>query len=368
MHRRDIPIIALEDFSRLAEGGRALDEHPWVIEGFVDQWPAREEWTDLAHLADVFGDQQVRAAAPQFSTDPDVPVHAVETSFGDYLAYLAEPSRAGRLFEGKWVEGSHEGWLDSALPLYCGTVEVAASLEDPVLERIAPRLPPGICDHGPHIPFFFETYNHFWLYVSNAGALTPLHFDNNAVGAYLAQLEGLKRATLFSPADESRVRTTKGGKHAWLDPENVDTAAFPGASEATAWEAELRPGQLLIWGGKWSHHVRTLEPSITVSYDFIYDTNLPWFVDGGPWLESMGRVVAENLVDQTSVLSFDGTGLSDGASAALTENLRETLLESLDLQSLGRTALRGIVEASLANPSHLEPRRANVLSKLAALL
>lgn len=57
---------------------------------------------------------------------------------------------------------------------------------------------------------------------------------------------------------------------------------------SSVWEAELVAGQALIFGGRWSHHVRTLESSVTGSYDFVNRSSLESFVRDHGWLEGIG--------------------------------------------------------------------------------
>jgi hypothetical protein len=286
MKSKRIPVLGLEEFSARYAGHDLLAEHPCVVERFVPQWPAYSSWQTYAALAERFGHHRVTAGAPQFASVPGTTVCRVRTDFGRYLRYLESQERARELFEGCWEEGSYEAFAAQGLPLYCGNLPFAASPDDPVLADVQPLLPPGVDCWNSHIPFFYRTYNHFWLYVGVRGALTPLHEDNNAVAAYLGQLAGEKQAILFSPADLEHVHREGVG---WVDPLDPDRALFPTFDEAQPWEATLRPGQLLIWGGRWAHHVRTTADSITLSFDFINATNVVEFVRRRQWLTVMGE-------------------------------------------------------------------------------
>lgn len=285
MDRRPIPVLSKEQFQEASSQGDILSRHPCIVTGFVKQWPAFTKWTSLAYLSEAFGHVQVTASAPQFATAKGERICSVRTSFGDYLEYLRAPEKAEALFCNSWVKGDFEDFSARGIPLYCGSLVFASSPKDDVLRDFEPILPSGVDDFNQYIPFFFDTFSHYWLLVSIEGALTPLHYDASSVHVYLAQLKGRKKAILFAPEDEQHVCNAEFG---WMDPENPRIDKFPNFHRATAWEAELVAGQLLIWGGRWSHHVRTLESSVTVSYEFVNRSNLDMFVREHDWLESVG--------------------------------------------------------------------------------
>lgn len=286
MEARQIPVFSLDEFCRHYASRDLLAEHPCVVEGFVPLWTAARDWLSLDTLAEKFGHHRVAAAAPQFQSAPGQKVCRVKTDFGSYLEYLQAPGRARELFDGCWEEGDFETFSAQGLPLYCGNLPFAKSPDDPVLTDVQPILPDGVECWNSHIPFFYRTYNHFWLYVGNAGALTPLHEDNNAVAAYLGQLKGEKEAILFSPRDFHHINNPQ---HGWVDPLDPDRERFPTFDEAQPWEATLREGQLLIWGGRWAHHVRTTVDSVTLSFDFINTWNIETFVRKREWLTVIGN-------------------------------------------------------------------------------
>lgn len=285
MHPRQIPVFSLDEFSDLYASRDLLAEHPCVVEGFVPRWAAATGWLSLETLAEKFGHHTVTAAAPQFQSAAGEKVCRVKTTFGSYLRYLQSPEQARVLFDGCWEEGDFDTFRAQDLPLYCGNLPFAKNPDDAILDDVQPLLPRGVDCWNSFIPFFYKTYNHFWLYVGNDGALTPLHEDNNAVAAYLGQLKGEKQAILFSPKDFQHINNAEAG---WVDPLNPDRRRFPSFDAAQPWEATLRAGQLLIWGGRWAHHVRTTADSITLSFDFINATNIEAFVSKREWLGVIG--------------------------------------------------------------------------------
>mgnify|MGYP006170175413 CR=1 FL=1 len=242
---------------------------------------------------------------------------------------MEAPGRAEHLFRDEWRTGDFQHYVAQGIPLYCGNLYFAQSPRDEIVRDVHPILPPGVEDFSRLVPFFFETDSHYWLYVSIEGALTSLHYDNNAVHACLAQVKGKKKATLFAPEDEQHVRNSEFG---WMDPENPESDKFPSVHRATAWEVELVAGQALILGGRWSHHVRTLEPSVTVGYDFINRSNLELFVREHWRLKCIGIDYMTSLFptteDRRSPLERLMRGVFSGEPTRATQFCGKLLAES----------------------------------------
>jgi hypothetical protein len=105
------------------------------------------------------------------------------------------------------------------------------------------------------------------IYIGPQGSLSALHRDYWNTHAYLAQIQGRKRAILFSPKDLDFLYDAQ------VDPEQPDFERFPLLDYATAYECIIEPGDTLLIPANWLHHVRGLEKSITVSRNFFNDSN-----------------------------------------------------------------------------------------------
>jgi hypothetical protein len=289
---REIPVYELEEFERLiAASPNLLAEHPCVVRGFTEQWAASRRWTSLESLTEAFGAFPVTAGAPQFVTHKHSKMCQVKTDFGTYLKYVQNPDRLEELFEGKWSKGDADVLRQLDLPLYCGNLRLVRHSREKALADIEPLVPGPMEVLNNEIPYYYQSGNHVWLYVSLAGALTPLHQDNNAVIAYLAQLQGHKEAILYSPEDKRHFWNRELG---YMDPLAPDDAEFPTWREARPWTASLNPGELLIWGPNWAHHVVTLSNSITVSFDIINRFNLGAYTRSDDWRDELGRFARKN--------------------------------------------------------------------------
>ena len=288
----DVPIYGYAEFTELLRREPAvLSQHPCVVRGFTDNWSASRQWNDLDWLKKEFGSLPVTAGAPQFTTNTNTIMCQVRTDFATYIDYVKQPDRVEELFRDNWSKGNLDTFRRLGLPLYSGNIRIARHSREPVFTMIDPVVPSSFECFNNHIPYYYQTGNHLWLYVSIAGALTPLHQDNNAVIAYLAQLSGRKLALLYSPDDKPYYYSKDVG---YMDPLNPDEATFPDWRRARPWMATLDEGDTLIWGSDWAHHVRTLSNSVTVSFDIVNSTNLPAFTRAQDWRDELGQFARKN--------------------------------------------------------------------------
>lgn len=287
-----IPVFELEEFRRLiASSPDLLSDHPCVVRGFTRQWAASQSWTSLEKLTEAFGSLPVTAGAPQFTTHKHSKMCQVKTDFGTYLKYVQDPGRLEELFDGRWSKGDASVLRELDLPLYCGNLRLVRHSREKIFSEIDPPVPEPLECLNDDIPYYYRSGNHVWLYVSLAGALTPLHQDNNAVIAYLAQLQGHKEAILYSPDDKRHYWTRELG---YMDPLCPNDDEFPTWREARPWTASLNPGELLIWGSNWAHHVVTSSNSITVSFDIVNRFNLAAYTRSPEWRAELGRFARRN--------------------------------------------------------------------------
>lgn len=336
MKAMQIPSYDVAEYSALLkEDPDVLSAHPCVVRGFVEQWSAARSWLEIDQLKALFGTLPVTAGAPQFTTHRDQRMCQVQTSYGTYLDYVQQPERIAELFPEPWRKGSLEELRHMQLPLYCGNLRLVRHAAEPVLEQIQPLVPGGMECLNDQIPYYYQSGNHVWLYVSRAGALTPLHQDNNAVIAYLAQLRGRKRAVLYAPSDKAYFHTSGVG---YMDPLAPDEQQFPQWHLAQPWVATLDPGELLIWGANWAHHVITEEDSITVSFDIVNATNLDAYARSFDWQHELGHFAKKNaaMIRTRSDDSRLHAALDAGVEAPI-----------------GRAFMQATLHAALqANPAH----------------
>lgn len=351
MRAKQIPSYDVDEFRALVDTSPdVLLAHPCVVKGFTEQWPASQHWTNLQHLAGLFGHLPVAAGAPQFTTHKHTKMCQVKTDFGTYLKYVADPSQVDVLFAGKWSKGDANVLRELNLPLYCGNLRIARHSKDKVFADITPLIPAPLEYLNDEIPYYYQCGNHVWLYVSRAGALTPLHEDNNTVYAYLGQLQGQKRATLYSPNDRRHYHNASLG---YMDPLNPNDIEFPTWREAQQWTALLNPGELLIWGPNWAHHVVTLADSITISFDFVNFVNLQSYARAEDWRHELGLFARKNA-------DFVRTRIQSG-------RVLDALTTATEAE-LGREVMISVLRSALNSDLPERSRRVNeeLLSALSA--
>ncbi|MGH7239459.1 MAG: cupin-like domain-containing protein [Candidatus Saccharimonadales bacterium] len=323
----ETPIYTPQEFERLIiKDKHMLFRHPCIIDGFITSWPAFRKWQDFNYLKNKFGHLTANAAAPQFITHKRAKICEVMTTYKKYLDYIENPNKAEVLFRNEWTQGDFDEFQKMGIPLYCGNIMFARSASDPIIEDIKPLLPPGLDCWNDEIPFYYQLRNHFWLYVSLHGALTPLHSDSNSVTTYLAQLKGSKKAILYSPDDKQHYFNAGFG---FMNPLEINEHEFPTWEKATPWSAELCPGQMLIYGPDWAHHVVTTQNSITISFDLVNEENLGQFCQSLDWLQTLGEFAKKNaalLVEQDSDKSLSAI-LSKYSGSALGKKLMIYILE-----------------------------------------
>ena len=115
------------------------------------------------------------------------------------------------------------------------------------------------------------------LWIGPAGTVSGVHFDlgNNL----FAQIVGRKRFRLFPPSQSALLHypdlTQRSPQSLALDVENPDFDRFPRFREARSIDVDLHPGEILFLPQLWWHHVRALDPSVSLSSFWVTPTMLP---------------------------------------------------------------------------------------------
>src|SRR4029077_17812693 len=114
------------------------------------------------------------------------------------------------------------------------------------------------------------------LWLGPAGTVTPLHHDTTNIVFH--QIYGRKRLLLVSPFDTSLLRRTRG-VYCDLDPEHPER--HPELEGVRILPVELGPGDALFIPVGWWHHVRSLDPSISISFTNLrIPNNYEWYRPG----------------------------------------------------------------------------------------
>ena len=108
-----------------------------------------------------------------------------------------------------------------------------------------------------------------WLFIGGAGSVTPLHVDPSGTHAWLTQIHGRKRFTLFAPCEMAKLlKETPGGGFKPLREILSERLAL-------SLEVVLHPGDTLFVPAHWPHEVECLDDSISVTWNFLGQSVFP---------------------------------------------------------------------------------------------
>ena len=244
---------------------------PVIITDATEHWPARSKWT-FEFFKTAYGSDVATAWLGRGSGTGKL------TTVSSYIDFLDGPLTE---LPGIWV-GSDIGEDGNPPPITPGRATSPFYL----FGWYALKQHPELYDDIVPTPYFVQDLvsalsstvrrvfewtserEYTGIYIGPEGSLSPVHQDYWNTHGYLAQIQGRKRAILFSPEDSDFLY---GGQ---VDPEQPDFQRFPLFDRATAYEGVIGPGDTLLTPANWWHHVRGLEKSITVSHNFFNESNI----------------------------------------------------------------------------------------------
>lgn len=220
---------------------------PLVIAGGAARWPAVSRWSH-AYLAQRIGHIEIAYKASSSNAHPDFRADGLarmfargRAPFSDFLKLIGTgpgPERARYLFTGDerflLRRRSGQASIDPELGLL---------LEDVVTPPLFPE----------------ERLHTVWAWFSGAGVRTWLHYDNNGCHNLNAQITGHKRCALYAPEELGKLQPFPlGGDNpayncSRVDVERPEAELGRGLAAATAWHADLGPGDLLFIPAWWFH-------------------------------------------------------------------------------------------------------------------
>ena len=122
------------------------------------------------------------------------------------------------------------------------------------------------------------------IFIGPRGAITPLHVDVWGTHAWLSQLAGEKRWLLYPPEQAQFLYGYK------VRVEKPDLARHPLFRHARPLECTIRPGDTIFVPSRWSHWVESLQPGISLTYNYMgpgcFGVTLPQWLKA----QSIGRL------------------------------------------------------------------------------
>ena len=274
---------------------------PVILTDELNTWNARSKWT-LDFFKSHYGSDTVLP-----TVWPGTKAMKIMT-LADYIGYIQSPTEKS---PGMWIDPNTKFPLpgppeNMSGPLYLYGWK-AFDLHPELFDDISQNLK-SVDDWLPLLPAALrkvmnETtryYSHGVL-IGPANSKSHLHYDFLHSHAYLAQIVGRKKCTLFSPEDSAALYNGD------VDPNCPALDRFPLFRNATAFECVLEPGELLFMPSLWWHHVIALENSITVNYNFFNRVNFTAYLTD--LLQRLPAIVAgiEKLPDAKEALGIDWT-------------------------------------------------------------
>lgn len=170
------------------------------------------------------------------------------------------------------------------------------------------------------------------LFVSPAGAITRLHYDNGGAHGWLSQVRGRKLFVCFSPDDSEHLHAFQGDEGqlsaTYLDPLADDAnERWPNFKKATPHVAILEAGETIFVPQGWWHYVVAMDTSVTVMRNFYSSSNKHEYLDR----------------QEKQLLQATATALKNGKLKG-----QKTDAELEDMAQRLLTRIRGVVEKQTA--------------------
>jgi hypothetical protein len=227
-----VPRIDSSEVERFQQDFLAANR-PVIIEGLIDNWPARVEWNQES-LSRRHGSHPIEYTRYYVEDNQHKP-EQVQADFASFLSLVYDPNYEEPIYWTAYNQG------DQASPLVQGLSEDIV-------------IPEQYCQANPDM----RTY--FWI--GPAGTRSGLHFDPYNV--LFAQVQGHKRFLLYPPQDIPDAYL-ENDFFSVVDAEAPDLHRFPKFAETKPLVVDLGPGEVMLLPVGWLHQVRSLSVSASVS-------------------------------------------------------------------------------------------------------
>jgi hypothetical protein len=224
--------------------------HPVIITGMIDEWPAMRKW-NLDFFAVEYGDREVEVQVGRESSaayEIEREKHIGKMRFSDFVRKVRSVGVSNDFY---MTANNHSGNKAALAGLWGDIAPISEYLDGE-----------AAADNG-----------FFWF--GPAGTITPFHHDltNN----FMAQVMGRKRI-LLSPSWDIPLMQNHYHVYSQLDGRTTPARAAPELDSASIVECILNPGELLFIPVGWMHFVEGMDISVTVTFThFIHDNDYASF-------------------------------------------------------------------------------------------
>jgi [protein]-arginine 3-hydroxylase / protease len=210
---------------------------PAKLQNCINHWPAMTRWSDLNYFMGVAGYRTVPIELGKKYDSDDWSQGMFR--FGEFLKEFMSIESSGKV----------SGYL------------AQHDLFDQVPQLRKDISIPDFCAIGTS-----EMVIKSWI--GPANTISTMHTDDKH--NLLCQVMGEKLVILAAPSDSVNLYTYEGilNNTCQVDPENLDFEEFPLARSVKFQKVILKAGEMLFIPKLWFHYVRSLSPSISVSFWF----------------------------------------------------------------------------------------------------
>jgi histone arginine demethylase JMJD6 len=218
---------------------------PVIIQGAMDDWPARSLWSQ-AFFRERYGADKVMVR--NFSSRAEESYF--ETQLGPYIdsfdsANRSNTSRPPYLSDWPCTKFHPELQAHFSIPPYFNNW----------LDRLPKRARHNL--------------NYLLVLIGPPGAVYDLHVDSMSTHAWIAHFEGKKRFVLYPP--EQAENLYRGA----VDPDRPDLESYPQFRAASGRrEAYLEPGEIIFVPADWWHQVTSVGKTLSIVCNFVNANNL----------------------------------------------------------------------------------------------
>lgn len=209
---------------------------PVKLTNCINHWPATTKWKDLNYFMEIGAFRTVPIELGRTYDDDDWGQNLFQ--FGDFIKeFMAGDEKNVKAYLAQHDLFDQIPLLkkDFLIPDYC-----AISSHDPVIKS----------------------------WIGPKGTISTMHTDDKS--NLLAQVMGEKLIILASPSDSDNLYPYEGmlNNTTQVDAENLDFEKFPLVKNVKFYRVVLKEGEMLYIPRLWWHYVRSLTPSISVSFWF----------------------------------------------------------------------------------------------------
>jgi hypothetical protein len=209
---------------------------PVIVRGLMADWPALAKWTPT-WLGENYGDVEVEVTTgrdedPRF--EDNFPRHRQMMRLGDFIDLVL-----------------------TSVGNNCYIVAKNGLLLQPDFADLLSdfTMPVGFLESSVDMP------PRMW--VGPADTVTPLHHDQSNI--FFGQVFGIKRIRLIPPFEIENVYNDRDCYSA-VDLDAIDLEKYPEIANVCVLDATVAPGDFLLLPVGWWHMVRSLSPSISLSF------------------------------------------------------------------------------------------------------